>query len=192
MNLDFLNHQFYLFLPLIPAFFAVYVYIHRTITAIQSKSIKSIFDEMLKINDFCIDFSCKYQSCDSSLEVDPKVISDIESLKLKINSHLVCLSYVCRGFQFGSVFSYIISITPLLGGFYLKNKFIQMDKLLFAYGDKICMDTVLEENSEIFENKRIIIKSDFELISKKRITDIVSASIDIIDFFEKNSAKILR
>lgn len=64
----------------------IYVFIQRVHNQTQQRSLKSIGDEVSKINDFLIEFIIKYDQVDFDNDFDEKTLVELKVLKSKINA----------------------------------------------------------------------------------------------------------
>ncbi|MEN4913891.1 hypothetical protein ABE366_01935 [Acinetobacter pittii] len=170
--------------------------------------LRNISDEIIKINDSCIEFSFKHKQFLKSLEqkdraeiiVDPiddldestsekneldeKLISEIEILRSKIKNHSDYLVAQLDAFPYGNPVNFFYY--SLFGSYIWNKTQIEADQLLTVYQDTFLKDTILQSESDLSEP---LIESIVG-IDKKRIDTIVVSGIDLINFLEDHSKKI--
>lgn len=175
---------------------SLYFIFYRLRFTTQSRAVKSINDEIVKINDFCMEFLETYayfvQNSDENL--DKKDIITLNTLARKIDLHFEYLSNQINNFPYGSVLSQ-----------FLKRKCYHKNahRLFIDYQDKVRADSPLERGIVLFENNKLknIFKNDksenlsednksenqsFALFDNKRLDSIIEASNQLNNYLEKH------
>lgn len=171
-------------------FGSIYLILQRFHLRLQMRFLKNISDEIIKINDYCIEFSFKHEQIlnfiKNEKELDEKVLVEVKTLRSKIKNHLDYLAAQIDAFPYGNpinFFWYSIS------GKYIFDKIqIDTDKCLTTYQDAIMKDTILQTEELI--DMPIDENSSTELIDQERIDTIVVAGLDIISMLEDHSKKL--
>lgn len=178
---DFLKMLFTIFI----AFGSIYLILQRFHLRLQTRFLKNISDEIIKINDFCIEFSFKHEQILINLvDVDNKLILEVEIIRSKIKNHIEYLTAQTLAFPFGNPLNFFWY--SIFGHYLCKKTQIETDKYLTCYQDSILNDTVLQTEESLEKND-----NDVQKIDKERIDKIVLAGLDIINFLENHSKKLI-
>ncbi|OTG65938.1 hypothetical protein [Acinetobacter silvestris] len=191
----------------------VYVFIQRVHNQAQQRSLKAVSDEIVKINDFLIEFIFKLNNLKAGDIVDDKTLTELIVLKAKINSHLNYLSEYLYAFPYGGPLNYFI--------FFCTKKYFsndakeKSDALELEYQENILDDTILSLEKNLVNNnkkllpysthntqKDILFNNDIKKIYKmknnhiihldqKSIDKIISLSTNLISHLEDNTRKML-
>lgn len=160
------------------SFISLYFIFQRLRFATQSRAVKSIGDEIVKINDFCIEFLETYdyllknpddknEGNKDSKSLEKKDIIYLNTLAKKIDFHFEYLSNQIDTFPYGTPLN--IALSCLIGKIckyqYLsvfdcifsrldkKAQYLQETQQLFMnYQDEIRKDTILDRGIVLFEN----------------------------------------
>lgn len=128
----------------------VYVFVQRVHNLAQQRSLKAISDEIVKINDFVIEFVFKLNTLDKDEKTDDKLLTELLILKSKINSHINYLGEYLYAFPYGGPLKYIVF-------FFFKSHRrkakLESDALELEYQEIILNDTILSLEKNII-NKR--------------------------------------
>ncbi|MDC5661532.1 hypothetical protein OFM84_16970 [Acinetobacter baumannii] len=163
--------------------------------------LKNISDEIIKINDSCIEFSFKHKQFLNTLEsnetktetvsisqdkkVDEKLLAEIEILRGKVKNHSDYLAAQLNAFPYGNPINFFYY--SLKGKYLWEKTQIEADKLLTIYQDSFLQDTILQSNIDLSE---ILTEIDVNFIDKDQIDLIVVSGIDLINFLEDHSKKL--
>lgn len=162
--------------------FGFYVFLQRFHLRLQARFLKNISDEIIKINDFCIEFRFKHSQVVGNEDVDQKVVSEAEILRSKIKNHLDYLSSQINSFPFGNPLNFFwYSIT---GNYFSKKIQIDIDGHVTDYQDNIMEDSILQSEEPICSTN-----SEDECITKIKIDDIVVCGVELINKLEDHSKK---
>lgn len=177
---------------LVGALIGFYLILQKFHMRIQMRFLKNISDEIIKINDFCIEFSFKYIQYLEILALetagtDPKTLAEIQVIRSKIKNHLDYLSAQINSFPFGNPLNFFwYSITEK---YLWENIQIITDELLTNYQDAILNDTILQTEMSI--NPSIDKNESYgSLIDQERIDSIVVSGLDLINHLEDHSKKL--
>jgi len=151
---------------------------------LQMRFLKNISDEIIKINDFSIEFGIKeklFLSDNENAEI--KNLADLLILRAKVNNHLDYLNAQIEAFPYGNPINFFYySVT----GRYLWEKVkIDVEKCLLDYQDSLLKETLLLKNVDLN------IKNDIDHIDAERIDMIVVNGLDIINTLEDHSKKLI-
>ena len=162
--------------------FGFYVFLQRFHLRLQARFLKNISDEIIKINDFCIEFNFKHSQIVEKDDADQKIISETEILRSKIKNHLDYLSCQINSFPFGNPLNFFwFSLT----GKYICNTFqIEIDGLVTGYQDTILENTILQSEEFICNSN-----NKDECITREKIDDIVVCGIELINKLEDHSKR---
>ncbi len=194
------------------AIIPVYVFIQRIHNQTQQRSLKSITDEIIKINDFTIEFIIKINSLKIGEIVEDKNLNDMLILKSKINSHINYLSEHLLAFPYGGPINYIYYF--ITKKYYSKKDKEHSEQLELEYQDAIIKDTILSlekvfintENQLLsikkYENDSFnnIFNNSFKnkdddkliLLNQSSIDTIISISSSLIAHLEENTQKCFK
>ena len=183
---------FYFLIKVVIAVGSIYLILQRFHLRLQLRFLKNISSEILKINDFCIEFSAKFSQYKD--EKDPKNLSDLVVIRNKIHSHLDYLTSTVNSFPFGNPLNFF--------WFSLTNKYLakstqtQADSLLTNYQSQIADDTVLQKNINLenLTTHRINLvnapRNRIQEIDQFKIDEIILAGIDLIEMLEDHSKRL--
>lgn len=187
-----------------------YVFVQRIHNQTQQRSLKAITDEIVKINDFTIEFITKINSSQVGKAFDEKNQNELLILKSKINSHINYLSEHLLAFPYGGPINYIVY-------FFTKKYFSNSAKkrsetLELDYQDAILKDTILSLEKDFLNEANQLLNVKEEKIVTDRlfnkalkpqqnqktiflnqtsIDTIVSISSSLIAHLENNTRKML-
>lgn len=168
----------------------VYVFFQRVHSQNQHRALKSISDEIIKINDFVIEFILKVKYLnDSSSDLEQKDIYELETLKAKINAHLHYLGEFFKAFPYGGPINYfLLVITKKL---HFPKASLLTDKYEYEYQELILNDTILSLEIEFIENKKFKALDEMIIpLNQKTIDGITVLSRNILEHLERNTRKI--
>ena len=178
----------------IAALASIYFVLQRFHLRLQVRFLKNISDEIIKINDFCIEFSYKHEQLldslvaianeDEQTDPDPKIITELKTLRSKIKNHLDYLTSQINAFPYGNPLNFFWF--SIMGKYLMNQVPLEADALLTTYQDVILTDTILQSEISLFENYR-----EQALIDSDKIDDIVIAGIDLITLLEDHSKKFI-
>ena len=144
--------------------------------------------------DFCIEFSYKHEQLldslvaianeDEQTDPDPKIITELKTLRSKIKNHLDYLTSQINAFPYGNPLNFFWF--SIMGKYLMNQVPLEADALLTTYQDVILTDTILQSEISLFENYR-----EQALIDSDKIDDIVIAGIDLITLLEDHSKKFI-
>lgn len=193
-------------------FASIYFVLQRFHLRLQVRFLKNISDEIIKINDFCIEFSFKHEQLLNSIspnlnekktnknddeaseelkednEPDPKLIAELKTIRSKINNHLDYLTSQINAFPYGNPLNFFWF--SLSGEYLMKQTLLAADALLTNYQDVILTDTILQSEISLYgdcENDKSLVG----LIDTTKIDAIVIAGIDLINLLEDHSKKFI-
>lgn len=170
-----------------------YLILQRFHMRIQMRFLKNISDEIIKINDFCIELSFKYLQYQKSFidtpeKGDIKILTEILTIRSKINNHLDYLSAQIVAFPFGNPINFLwYSIKSE----YLWRKVqIKTDEYLTNYQDKVGTEFILQleipwnPDNTVVSNQENSEENDQEKCNarQEKIDEIVVAGLDLINF----------
>ncbi|MDC4255705.1 hypothetical protein NQ622_17295, partial [Acinetobacter baumannii] len=139
---------------------SLYLILQRFHLRLQMRFLKNISDEIIKINDSCIEFSFKHKQFLNTLEsnetktetvsisqdkkVDEKLLAEIEILRGKVKNHSDYLAAQLNAFPYGNPINFFYY--SLKGKYLWEKTQIEADKLLTIYQDSFLQDTILQSN----------------------------------------------
>lgn len=118
-----LLHIFVTVFPYFSILLTIYIFLLRFAKVEFSRKVKVITDEIIKINDFCIEFFGKHQEytilllqLERNIEIEKakteekliKLIQEMHIIKLKIDNHLSILDGSSLDYPFGSAINYLL------------------------------------------------------------------------------------
>lgn len=163
----------------------IYIFLQRFHLRLQARFLGNVSDEIIKINDFCIEFCFKYHQMKQEFqgEVDFKLASELSVLRSKINNHLDCLTARIYTFPYGNPLNFFwFSLT---GKYFDEKTRVKIDALLTIYQDKILDGTILQSDENILPSIELS-----DSLDQERIDIIVVAGLDIINGLEDHSRKL--
>lgn len=177
------------YLTYLLAIIPVYVFIQRVHTQTQQRSLKSISDEVSKVNDFLIEFIVKYEQVEHESEFDEKTVSELKILKSKINAHLNYLTEYLNEFPYGGPINFV--------WFFLFDHYLFEEPRRLAstieleYQELITDETILSLEINFLDGK-IKIKSDDDLryLDLQSIDLIINKGLKLQVHLEENSRKM--
>ncbi|WP_087547018.1 hypothetical protein [Acinetobacter sp. WCHA39] len=175
---------------------SIYLILQRFHLRLQMRFLKNISDEILKINDFCIDFSSKFNQYkkENSENSDLKSFNEMISLRHKIHNHLDYLTSTINSFPYGNPLNFFWF--SLIGHYFNNNMQIEADTLLTLYQSRITDDTVLQKDinlQTLFTQKANLFNEEIVYlheINQNKIDDIVLCGLDLINALEDHSKKL--
>ncbi|MDV8155671.1 hypothetical protein [Acinetobacter bereziniae] len=190
----------------------IYVFVQRVHNQTQQRSLKSISDEIIKINDFVIEFVIKINKFQIGDTVDEKTINELLILKAKINSHLNYLTENILAFPYGGPLNYACFF--LFRRYASKRSKIKSESLDVIYQETILDDTILSlEKKFVNKNNELIVKTNklqdrdalfnkshtqiynihkkqrLAVLDQESIDKIVNIGAELISHLENNSRK---
>ena len=164
----------------------IYVFIQRIHNQTQQRSLKAVSDELVKINDFVIEFSMKLSLLKEGEIIDDKILSELIILKSKINSHIIYMNEYINGFPYGGPINYLCLFVFKR---YLFNQPKQKtSNLEFKYQEIILNDTYLSlEKNFRDDNKLKYIQITTAPLNQKKIDQLISVSRELLEHLETNT-----
>ncbi|RYY79891.1 MAG: hypothetical protein EOO69_04270 [Moraxellaceae bacterium] len=177
------------FLKCIGLFLSAYVVLQRFHAQLQMKNLKTISDEVIKINDFCLEFSIRYEYFLGKEEViDKKDRTELNVLKKKIDNHITYLNNQIESFPYGNPLNYFYFM--ITEKYLFNKKSLEVDLLKMQYVDAVYKDTILSPEFTLFtEDGLLFIDSSYQTILKDEIDAIILSGLDILAALEKHSSK---
>ena len=191
---------------------SVYLILQRFHLRLQMRFLKNISDEIIKINDTCIEFSYKYAhfindiqnkvskidklkdlemedsvSHKNEIEYDEKLLSEVEILRAKTNNHLDYLASQISSFPYGNPINFFCFF--FTGKYLSENVKIKTDEYLLVYQDCIVQDSIIQTGIDLkalTENQDSAVK----LLNQNEIDLIVINGIYLIEYLEDHSKKL--
>jgi hypothetical protein len=169
---------------------AGYVFFQRVHSQTQQRAFKAISDELVKINDFIIEFISKLDVIEPDTEIEAKNISELNALKNKINAHINYTQEYILGFPYGGPLNHVYFL--LFKHYLFPQPKKEIEDLEFTYQELILNDTVLSLEKEFIEDKKLKPLDDHTLkLDQEAIDNIVATSRALLEHLEDNSRKIL-
>ena len=168
----------------------IYVFVQRVHSQTQQRAFKAVSDEIVKINDFVIEFIFKIEIIEPDTEIDAKTISELQILKNKINAHIIYTQEYIHGFPYGGPLNHVYFL--LFKHYLFPKPKKTIDDLEFTYQELILNDTVLSLEKEFIEDKKLKLLDDHTLKLDQVVIDkIISTSRALLENLEDNTRKIL-
>nr|MBP8206276.1 hypothetical protein [Acinetobacter sp.] len=168
----------------------IYVFVQRVHSQTQQRAFKAVSDEIVKINDFVIEFIFKIEIIEPDTEIDAKTISELQILKNKINAHIIYTHEYINGYPYGGPLNYVC--------FFVFKRYLFLepkndtDELELMYQELILNDTILSLEKEFIEDKKLKPLDDYtRKFNQVAIDNIVSISRAILEHLEDNTRKML-
>ena len=168
----------------------IYVFVQRVLSQTQQRAFKAVSDEIVKINDFVIEFIFKIEIIEPDTEIDAKTISELQILKNKINAHIIYTHEYINGYPYGGPLNYVC--------FFVFKRYLFLepkndtDELELMYQELILNDTILSLEKEFIEDKKLKPLDDYtRKFNQVAIDNIVSISRAILEHLEDNTRKML-
>lgn len=168
----------------------IYVFVQRIHSQTQQRAFKAVSDELVKINDFVIEFIFKIEVLESDTEIDAKTISELQILKNKINAHIIYTHEYINGYPYGGPLNYVC--------FFIFKRYLFLepknttDELEFTYQELILNDTILSLEKEFINDKKLKPLDDHTLkLDQVAIDKIVATSRALLEHLEDNTRKML-
>lgn len=166
-----------------------YVFVQRIHSQTQQRAFKAVSDELVKINDFVIEFIFKLAAHEQGKEFDEKTISELNILKNKINAHIIYMHEYVNGYPYGGPLNYAYFF--LFKNYLSKKPKEITDELDMEYQELILNDTLLSLEKEFIENKKLKqIDSHTIILDQKAIDKIISTSRSLLEHLEDNTRKL--
>lgn len=190
-----------------------YLILQRFHLRLQARFLKNISDEIIKINDQCIEFSYKYShfmkdmqsnihekklntnepltgshNKDANvIEYDEKLLSEVEILRAKTNNHLDYLASQISSFPYGNPMNFFwFSLT----GKYFSDKVkIETDELLVLYQDSVVQDSIIQTGIDLIQIEQNQ-NNNVNLLCQEEIDLIIINGIYLIEYLEDHSKKL--
>lgn len=162
---------------------SLYFIFQRLRFTTQSRAAKSISDEIVKINDFCIEFleTYTYISQNPDEKIDKKDIVALNTLAKKIDLHFEYLANQIKHFPYGTVISQFTN----------RKTYHKTAHMLFInYQDKMRSDTILERGVILFENNQLR-ANNFIPFDIKKLDLIIDAGNQLNNYLEKHLSSLL-
>lgn len=167
----------------------VYVFVQRIHSQTQQRAFKAVSDEIVKINDFVIEFIFKIEVIEADTEIDAKNISELLILKNKINAHIIYTHEYVNGFPYGGPLNYAC--------YFIFKRYLFLepknttDNLEFKYQELILNDTILSLEKEFIENKKLKQLDDHTIkLDQEVIDNIIATSRTLLEHLEDNTRKM--
>lgn len=202
------------FATAIAALLSAYFVLQRFHLRLQVRFLKNISDEIIKINDFCIEFSYKHEQLletifpdkndtekgsesdseseeeenEDKVDLDLKLIAELKTLRSKVKNHLDYLTSQINAFPYGNPLNFFWF--SLSGKYLVNNIPLAADSLLTTYQDVILTDTILQSEISLCDDYKQD-GSDVKLIDSDKIDEIVVSGIDLITLLEDHSKKFI-
>lgn len=168
---------------------AGYVFFQRVHSQTQQRAFKAISDELVKINDFIIEFISKLDVIEPDTEIEAKNISELNALKNKINAHIIYTQEYIHGFPYGGPLNHVYFL--LFKHYLFPKPKEEIENLEFTYQELILNDTVLSLEKEFIEDKKLKPLDDHTIkLDQKAIDKIVATSRALLEHLEDNTRKI--
>ena len=168
----------------------IYVFVQRVHSQTQQRAFKAVSDEIVKINDFVIEFIFKIEIIEPDTEIDAKTISELQILKNKINAHIIYTHEYINGYPYGGPLNYVC--------FFVFKRYLFLepkndtDELELMYQELILNDTILSLEKEFIEDKKLKPLDDYtRKFNQVAIDNIVSISRAILEHLEDNTRTML-
>ncbi|WP_227499186.1 hypothetical protein [Acinetobacter venetianus] len=167
----------------------IYVFVQRVHNQTQQRSLKAISDELVKVNDFLIEFIIKISLIEKEVEVDEKLISELSILKSKINAHIIYMNEYLNAFPYGGPVNYLFHFIFKV---YLSEKEKEMsDSLDMQYQELILNDTILSLEKKFIDKKKLVkLDSNTIDLNQKTIDKVISVSRNLLEHLEMNTRKM--
>lgn len=191
---------------------SLYLILQRFHLRLQMRFLKNISDEIIKINDTCIEFSYKYvqfmKDCASKefllnqeaelnqeadelvkkeIEIDEKLLSEVEILRAKTNNHVDYLASQISCFPYGNPINFFwFSLT---GKYLSESVKIKTDEYLLNYQNCIVEDSIIQTGMDLKEIKKNM-ENKVKLLDQDEIDLIIINGIDLIEYLEDHSKKL--
>lgn len=168
----------------------IYVFVQRIHSQTQQRAFKAVSDEIVKINDFVIEFIFKMETLEPDTEIDVKTIAELKILKNKINAHIIYTHEYINGYPYGGPLNYVF--------FFMFKRYLFLkpkqdtDELEFIYQELILNDTILSLEKEFIEDKKLKSLDDHTLkLDQVAIDSIISTSRSLLEHLEDNTRKMI-
>ena len=168
----------------------IYVFVQRVHSQTQQRAFKAVSDEIVKINDFVIEFIFKIEIIEPDTEIDAKTISELQILKNKINAHIIYTHEYINGYPYGGPLNYVC--------FFVFKRYLFLEpknhtyKLELMYQELYLNDTILSLEKEFIEDKKLKPLDDYtRKFNQVAIDNIVSISRAILEHLEDNTRTML-
>lgn len=180
-----------------------YLILQRFHLRLQMRFLRNISDEILKINDSCIEFSYKYahfrkdvqdklslqlgDNETNGFEYDEKLLSEVEILRAKTNNHLDYLASQISSFPYGNPINFFwFSLT---GRYFSEVVKVKTDEYLVVYQDSILQDRIIQTGIDL-KDFELNDNNSVNLLTQTEIDLIVIHGIDLIEYLEDHSKKL--
>lgn len=174
----------------IGACFAAYVFIQRVHNQTQQRSLKAICDEIIKVNDFTIEFIAKYNIAINASELDDKTITELIILKAKINAHLNYITDYLTAFPYGGPLNYIFFM--IQERYFSEIAKAHAEDIEMKYQDSITKDSILSIEIDFLESKKIKTFDDnTRVFVQQDIDKIINLGSQLQTHLEDNTRKFL-
>jgi len=167
----------------------IYVFIQRIHNQTQQRSLKSISEEISKVNDFVIEFIVKYETIEVFEDFDEKTISELKILKSKINAHLNYITEYLIEFPYGGPVNF--------AWYFFRKRYLFDDArrksslLEIEYQDEITNETILSlEIDYMEEKKKKELTEDIRVLNLQSIDFIINKGILLQKHLEENTRKM--
>jgi hypothetical protein len=189
--LEYSLNLIYFIIKIVIASGSIYLILQRFHLRLQMRFLKNISDEILKINDFCIEFEAKFHQY--KVDTDTKNLTDLLTIRNKIHNHLDYLTSAVNSFPYGNPLNFFwFSLT---NEYFSKKNQTKADALLTNYQGKISDDTVLQKNFNLKKQVKtklnlMNVHNNISEIDQFRIDEIILAGLDLIEMLEDHSKKL--
>lgn len=167
----------------------IYVFMQRVHNQTQQRALKSISDEVIKVNDFIIEFIYKFEALKESTEIDEKSVYELRMLKSKINAHLNYITDYLVAFPYGGPlnFAYYFFFKQYLSDT-AEKKALDLE---LGYQDLVISETILSLEIEFIVNNRIVINyEDLKELNQESIDRIINKGSRLQHHLEENTRKM--
>lgn len=167
----------------------IYVFIQRVHNQTQQRSLKSIGDEISKVNDFLIEFIVKYQNVEFGKEFDEKTVTELKILKSKINAHLNYLTEYLNEFPYGGPVNFACFF---LFGFYIFGEQKKVASLIeLEYQDLVTDETILSLEQDFLDGiTKKELDANINELNLKSIDFIINKGLKLQAHLETSSRKM--
>lgn len=167
----------------------VYVFIQRVHNQTQQRALKAICDELIKVNDYVIEFIYKMEAIQKPDELDDKTISELMILKSKINAHLNYITDNLAAFPYGGPLNYIWFFCFKE---YLKDEAVRVSSdLEMKYQDLITFETILSLEIDFIVDRSIQISiEDVKQLDQEVVDRMINTGSRLQQHLEDNTRKM--
>lgn len=177
------------YLPILVYIIPIYVFIQRVHNQSQQRALKSINDEVIKVNDFVIEFIHKIESQVRDAELDDKTIYELRTLKSKINAHINYMTDYLMAFPYGGPLNFAVFF--ITGKYFSTNAMREAEQIEVEYQDLIINETILSLEIEFIVEKKIQVSySNLKELNVESIDWIIHTGSKLQQHLEENTRKM--